>query len=70
MQRVNVGETVWVTLPHSEVCMHLRVAGQRRPVTVLSDGAQIRHDDGSQLSFPVTHGEAGFYRDADGLYVQ
>jgi hypothetical protein len=69
MKRVKVGDVVRVRLPWSEVCMHLRVAEQVRDVRVLADGAQILNDDGTRFSFPVTHGEAGFYRDADGLYT-
>jgi hypothetical protein len=70
MKRVSVGTVVSVTLPWSEVCMHLSVAGQTRPVEVLATGAQILNEDGTPYSFPVTHGEAGIYRDADGLYIQ
>jgi hypothetical protein len=50
--------------------MHLKVAGRTRPVEVLKDGAQILNWDRTNFSFPITHGEAGIYRDADGLYVQ
>lgn len=60
---VNPGETVRVELAYSEVCMHLRVAGTIRRVTVLDDGAQILNADGSPFSFPIHHGEAGLYRD-------
>lgn len=70
MKRINVGEIVRVELPFSEVCMHMRVAGVSRNVEVRSDGAQILNEDGSKFSFPVTHGEAGVYRDANGFYVQ
>lgn len=69
MTRVKPGDVVWLKLPWSEACMHLRVAGQVRDVRVLADGAQILNDDGTPYSFPVTHGEAGIYSDADGLYV-
>lgn len=65
---VNVGEMVTAELPWSEVCMHLRLAGETRDLLLLADGVQIMHN-GAKVSFPVTHGEAGFYRDADGLYV-
>lgn len=70
MKRVKPGEVVNVMLPYSEVCMHLKVAGRTRPVEVLPDGAQILNWDGTNYSFPVTHGEAGIYKDADGLYIQ
>ena len=69
MRRLSPGTIVSVTLPWSEVCMHLKVAGQTRPVEVLPDGAQILNEDGTKLSFPVTHGEAGIFQDAKGLYI-
>ena len=70
MKRISVGTVVSLELPWSEVCMHLKVAGQTRSVEVLPNGAQILNADGSKFSFPVTHGEAGIYQDAQGLYVQ
>jgi hypothetical protein len=63
---LHVGETVTLELPYSEVCMHMRIAGQHRPVAVLEHGAQILNPDGSPFSFPVTWGEAGIYTDAKG----
>lgn len=69
-QRVKPGDVLRLTLPWSEVCMHLRVAGQVRDVRILDDAAQILWDSGRPFSFPITHGEAGVYRDAEGLYVE
>lgn len=67
--RVSVGETIQGrVMPHSEVCMHLGIAGRLWDVKVLEDGAQVQDRDGKPFSFPITHGEAGIYRDADGLY--
>jgi hypothetical protein len=60
---VEVGDVVVVTLPYSEVCMHMRVAGTRRPIRVLEDGAQILNEDGTPFSFPITQGEAGLFFD-------
>lgn len=68
--RVAPGDTVEIVLPWSEVCMHMQVADQRRGVLVGEHGAQILNADGSPFSFPVTHGEAGIFRDQGGLYVQ
>ncbi len=51
-----------VRLPHSEVCVHLQVAGQVRPVQIVGSEhkmAQICYPDGTPFSFPVTLGEAG-----------
>lgn len=70
MKRISVGTVVNILLPYSEVCVHLKVAGHTRPVEVLATGAQILNWDGSNFSFPVTHGEAGIYSDASGLYIQ
>jgi len=51
---------VRVGLPHSEVCMHLRLAGETRWVApVESSMAQIYSEDGSPYSTPITLGEAG-----------
>jgi hypothetical protein len=52
-------QRVTVTLPYSEVLMHLRLAGKERKVDVLPDGVQLLDEDNEPLSFPVTHGEAG-----------
>jgi len=49
-----------VELPFSEVCMHLRVAGQQRWVAPLGpNAAQIYDDDGRPYSIPITRSEAG-----------
>jgi hypothetical protein len=49
-----------VTLPHSEVCMHMRVAGKPMWVEPLPNGmAQLYDESGSPFSFPITRGEAG-----------
>ncbi len=59
MIRAYIGDTVSVTLPYSEACCFLRVAGTRMTVRVQPDGAQLLTADGAPYSFPVTHGEAG-----------
>lgn len=64
------GDRVSVILPYSEVCMHLRVAGQRMTVELLpSGGAQLIGRDGRPFSIPIGDGEAGFYRDNGGAYT-
>jgi hypothetical protein len=51
---------VRVLLPHTEVCMHFRLAGLTRWVAPVDGGmAQIYNDSGSRFSAPVTRGEAG-----------
>jgi hypothetical protein len=67
--RVKSGDTVWLPMPWSEVCMHLRIADQLRNVRITSEGAQILNDDGTRFSFEITYGEAGIFSDADGLYI-
>lgn len=52
-------QRVRVALPYSEVCMHLRVAGENRYVDVLPDGVQLLDERDERLSFPISHGEAG-----------
>lgn len=52
-------QRVEVTLPYSEVLMHLRVAGKTTMVDVLPNGVQLLDEDRQPLSFPVLHGEAG-----------
>jgi hypothetical protein len=49
-----------VTLPHSEVCMHMRVAGARMFVALTEgDMAQLYTLEGVKFSSPITRGEAG-----------
>jgi hypothetical protein len=57
--------TVRVNLPHTEVCMHLRVAGRDHWVAPVGErAAQIYTDDGERYSAPILLCEAGL--DADG----
>lgn len=59
---LNATYTPWqlVTLPYSEVCMHMRVAGTQMLVEPRRDGmAQLWQLDGKQFSFPIAAGEAG-----------
>ena len=51
-----------VTLPYSEVCMHMGIAGQQWTVKdVGGHMAQLYDADGKPYSFPITWGEAGVY---------
>lgn len=59
---VAVGDTFNVTLPYSEVCMFMRIAGKRMTVTLVGNHAvQLLNDNGSDFSFPITSGEAGVF---------
>lgn len=69
MRRINVGDTVTVKLPWSEVCMHMGVQDQWRQVRVEERQAVIVRPDGRQWCSGITHGEAGIYRDAEGFYT-
>ena len=62
-----------LTIGHSEVAMHMRVAGTQMDVLVVPSGAwgamaQLLRPDGSEFSFPITLGEAGLYQDSGGIY--
>lgn len=61
-QRVDleIGDRVFMTMPWSEVCMHLQVADRVKEVEVREHGAQLMQD-GRVLSSPITWGEAGIY---------
>ncbi len=51
-----------VTLPYSEVCMHMRIAGKEAEVELRQGGmAQVYMND-DLVSFPITRGEAGIFR--------
>jgi hypothetical protein len=53
-------QAVKVRLPHSEVCMHMRVAGTTMWVEPLPNGmAQLYDLNGRKFSGPITRGEAG-----------
>jgi hypothetical protein len=56
---INVGDTVEIELPYSEVCMHMKCAGQRHKVRVAADGAYIQWSGGGES--PVLHSEAGLH---------
>jgi hypothetical protein len=75
--RVRAGDRVRLELPFSEVCMHMRVAGQVMTVEVIggtyADGrpsftAQLHRDDGQPFSFPILTAEAGIYGYGDDMY--
>lgn len=67
---VTEGQEIVITLPYSEVCVSMRVAGEHMGVRVLEHGmAQLLNADGTPYSFPITHGEAGIYSDAQGLFI-
>lgn len=70
------GDTAVITLPYSEVCMHMRVAGTAMKAELFQvitcrthyGMVQLYSEDGSMFSDPITTGEAGIYQDARGYY--
>lgn len=62
------GQRVRVRLPWSEVCMHLRVAGKVMTCELVEGGSavQLYDEEGDPYSFPITPGEAGFFRHTGG----
>lgn len=68
-RRITPGERVLIELPHSEVCMHMQVAGKVMGVEVVTNAyngvtfvmAQLWDMDGHKFSAPIGIGEAGIY---------
>lgn len=60
--RRTAGERRTLTLPYSEVCMSMGVAGKTMQGELTPDGygVQLYDDDGTPFSFPITRGEAGW----------
>jgi hypothetical protein len=69
-RRVKIGEFGTTKMPHSEVCMSMRVAGKVMRFKVLSDRTVQLYDADSyrEFSFPILPGEAGIYTDDQGMY--
>lgn len=71
---IHPGEIAEIVLPHSEVCMHMRIAGETMMVELLCSGdsnpldttqtyaAQIYDKRMNKFGAPVTIGEAGIFR--------
>lgn len=50
-----------LSLPYSEVCMHMKVAGQVMLGELReNDMVQLYELNGREFSFPITRGEAGW----------
>lgn len=59
---IKVGDRVTLTMPASEVCMHMRVYGKPMQAELLESGmVQLFDLDGREFSMPITTGEAGVY---------
>ena len=69
---VKTGQRYKGTMPHSEVCLHMGIAGKEMLFEVLEAGTplvQLYDAEGRQFSFPVLLGEAGVYADGPDLYA-
>jgi hypothetical protein len=65
---IEVGHWGFNIMPHSEVCMHLKIAGKLKAFELLSPTAVQLYEEGRQPmhtpikhSAPITPGEAGIY---------
>lgn len=63
------GETHRITLPWSEVCLHMKVNDKTMSAKLAADGrtVQLFRDDNTPFSYPVLRGEAGIY-EREGKY--
>lgn len=73
MREIHVGEVFEAEMPHSEVCMHMRVAGKRMNAVVLQGAylpvVQLLDEEFNAFSFPITTGEAGVYSQGGKLWL-
>lgn len=53
-------------MPHSEVCIHMQVAGKVMEFELLPRGAVQLYKDRQLFSSPILSGEAGIYQNDDG----
>lgn len=60
---LQVGDRFSTIAPHSEVMLHMNLAGKPIEVEIVSENAAQIYVDGKPFSFPVTLGEAGIYRE-------
>lgn len=59
---VEVGDDFTITLPWSEVCLHLGVQDKTMLCSMVEgEMVQLWADDGGKFSFPITPTEAGLY---------
>lgn len=68
---IEPGDFVEAYLPASEVCMSMGLAGKRAVLYLMENGLMVRllrPGTLTTLAAPITYGEAGIYRRADGTY--
>ena len=68
--RIEPGAYGRSVMPHSEVCMHMQVAGKVMRFHFVSERCvQLLKDlDETNFSFPILAGEAGIFHDDRGFY--
>ena len=70
---VRLFERVHIVCPHSEVCIHMQVAGKPMLAALVNDrygSVQLYTLEGDQFSSPIAAAEAGFfYENQVGYYV-
>lgn len=59
-----------VEMPHSEVCMFMRIAGEPMYCQFVGDdnAVQLFDLEGQLFSFPILYSEAGIYRQGNSFY--
>lgn len=71
---LRIGDRWLATMPYSEVCMHMKIAGTKMLCeftnTPYSPMVQLHSRDGRVFSAPISTGEAGVYHDkSNGFYT-
>lgn len=66
---ITENEHMYLIMPFSEACMHMRIAGKRMNAEVRKDSVQLLDENDRNFSFPITLGEAGVFSDKDGNYI-
>lgn len=64
------GQKILYTMPYSEICMHMKIAGKLMWVELLNDRvAQLYDLNHQKFSAPVLYCEAGIFRRGDEFYT-
>jgi hypothetical protein len=73
--RINAGESALVLMPYSEVCCHMKVAGEILLIRLEYSGQVQLYDWDDvrqryvEFSMPILLGEAGVFQDEKGFYT-
>jgi hypothetical protein len=63
-QDIEVGKRYVGIMPHSEVCLHMRIADRPMELELLPSGRMVQLFVGNApYSIPITYGEAGLYHE-------